>query len=363
MRILILSWRCLKNPDSGGSELYFHELSKRWAKNGHEIVWFSPQFSGGLREEYCDGIKIIRKGNRFSVYLHSFLKYVKNDFGNFDVIIDVENGIPFFSPLYIKKGEIFLHIQHIHKNVWVKEMPIHLAIIGKFLESVIMPLIYKKNKIITISNSSFEEIKNDKLSNNDVYIVNPGIEFYKFKKYKKNKKATVLFLNRIKKYKGIMHLLMAAKELKNQNIDFWIVGSGEYLDKAVDYAKREKLNNVIFFGKVDEERKKEIMQKSWILVNPSYKEGWGIVNIEANYFGIPVIGSNVSGIKDSVIDRRTGLLFEYGNHKELANKINFLVDNYKERKYMGKEAKIWAKKFDWDSKAMEYLKILEKFKN
>jgi len=356
MKIVILNWRCIKNPDMGGSEIYFYELAKRWVKNGNQVNWFSPMFKNSLKEEEIDGIKFIRGGRKYTGYIYSMFNYLKSS-KDFDIVIDVENGIPFFSPLYIKNKKVFLHIHHIHKDVWFKQMPLPIALIGYILETKFMPLVYKNKQIITLSKSSYDEIIKEKISKLEPKIINPGIEFYKHKKAQKSKNPTILFLNRIKKYKGIDTLLKATKELKNNNIIFWIAGDGDYLEKSKRYIKYNNLNNVILFGRISEEKKCELMQKAWIFVNPSYKEGWGIVNIEANYFGTPVIGSNVQGIKDSVIDGKTGLLFEYGNHKDLIKKINQLLNNRKELNNMSKNAKKWAKNFNWDKKAKEYLNI------
>ena len=362
MKILILSWRCIKNPAAGGSEIYFHELAKRWVKLGNEVVWFSPEFKGCKKEEFCDGVKIIRRGGRFTVYLRAFWSYITELDRDFDAIIDVENGIPFFSPIYIKKDSVFLHMHHVHKDVWFEQERFPLSWIGYFLEMKLMPWIYKKNKVITISNSSARDILTEQITNKKPRIVNPGVNFCKYKKFGKNKIPAVLFMNRIKKYKGVKILLDAARVMsaENKNIEFWICGSGDDLPEMKEYSHSNALKNVHFFGRVSEDKKVELMQRAWVFVNPSFKEGWGIVNVEANYFGTPVIGSNVSGIRDSVIDRKTGLLFKYGDSKDLAKKINLLIKDNKLRARMSSEALKWARKFDWDAKANEYINILSR---
>ena len=133
--------------------------------------------------------------------------------------------------------------------------------------------------------------------------------------------------------------------------------------KFNDFIKENKLGNVKYLGKISENKKTELMQKSWAFLNPSSKEGWGIVNIEANYFGTPVIGSDIGGIKDSVIDGKTGLLFEYGDYNGLADKIEYLIKNKKKLNEMGKNAEKWAMNFSWDIKAKEYLRVLEEIAN
>lgn len=367
MNILLLNWRTPGDPEYGGSELYWEEMGSRWTKQGHNIFWIGRRYEGCKNTEIIKGMEIIRLGNKLTLYLLTPFTYFKLS-KKVDIIIDCENGIPFFSPLWSTKPK-FLHIHHIHGfkevNIWKIESEGKgikmwlLGIIGQFLEMKLMPLIYRKTPIITLSESSKSEISEAKLGK-VIGVVNPGITFYNYKKYQKEKIPTILFLNRIKKYKGIKVLLDAIFRLEIPlSYNFWIVGEGDDLTEMTEYAKKLGLQNTTFFGKVSEEKKQELIQKAWIFVNPSFKEGWSIVNIEANYFGLPVIGSNVSGIKDSVIDGKTGLLFEYGNYKELAEKIEYLIENKKIREKMSKEARKWAKNFSWELSSNKYLKIIE----
>ena len=363
MKIGIFIWRDIKNPQSGGSEIYFHEMAKRWVKKGHEVIWFSPMFKGAKKEEVIDGIKFLRQGNTVTVYFQSALKYLEKYKNKLDVIVDVENGFPFFSP-YFSKDKKLLHIHHVHKDVWKREKSFPISSIGLFLETKLMPLAYKKVPVVTLANSSIEEIKNELSLKQKPFIVNPGVEFYKAKKFAKTKNPTILFMNRIKKYKGIQVLLDSIKELRKDksisNLKVLIAGSGEALEEMKSYAKKHKIKEVEFLGRVSEEKKAELMQKAWVFINPSFKEGWSIVNMEANYFSTLVIGSDVTGIRDSIKNNETGLLFKNQDSKDLAEKIKFIIKNKRERDRMSKKAKAWSKKFSWDKKADEYLEVLKK---
>ncbi len=366
MNILIFIWRDIKHPEAGGSEIYFHELSKQWVKTGNKVMWISGGWRGCKKEEVIDGITIKRYGGELSLYLCSPFAYF-NLKEKPDIIIDVENGIPFFTPLYSQIKKI-RHKHHVTRNVWkeeAKEANIKeklLGSVGYFIESKITPFIYKNIKVVTLSKSAREDItKIEKVK--VIGEVNPGIEFYKFKKFGKSKNPSLLFLNRIKKYKGVDILLDAAKELKIKGLEIWIAGSGDYLEKVKERVAKEKITGVKVLGRVSENKKRKLMQEAWIFINPSFKEGWGIVNIEANYLGTPVIGSRITGIIDSVVDGKTGLLFEYGNHKELAKKISYLLSNKKELKRMSKESKKWARNFSYEKKADEYLRILQNIRD
>lgn len=349
MKILVINWRDIKHPQSGGSEIYFHEMAKRWAKAGHSVSWIAGGWKGCIKNEFIDGIKIIRTGGAFSVYLLAPFAYwaLKE---KPDIIIDVENGIPFFTPLFSGKRKL-LHIHHLHTKVWFKELPLPMALVGWTLEKLIST-IYRQVNIMTISKSSKKDIEYEIM--NVKKIVNPAIDKPKYRKFSKDKFPAVLFLNRIKKYKGIKTFIDSACCMPHYN--FWVAGDGDYLKEMRQYAYG--FRNIRFFGKISNSKKAELMQRAWIFVNPSFKEGWGIVNIEANYFGTPVIGSNVGGIRDSVINGKTGLLFEYGNSKDLAEKIEILIKNDELRKKMGENSKRWASEFSWDKSASQYLEAL-----
>jgi glycosyltransferase involved in cell wall biosynthesis len=370
MKILILSWRDINNPKAGGSEIYFHEMAKRWVKWGNEVTWICAGWKGCKKKEYIDCVEIRRVGNEMTLYsIAPFVYFLLKK--KPDIIIDNENGIPFFSPIYSFR-KILLHIHHVHKDVWKKEVMIQglkgkiIGSIGYILENKIMPFVYRKNKVITLSKSSANEILSEKLTKDKPLIVNPGINFEEYELYPKEKRPTILFLNRIKKYKGLDVFLEAVLKIKEtglKNFEVWVAGSGDDLDRNKKYAQENKLKEVKFFGRISEKKKKELMQKAWIFVNPSFKEGWGIVNIEANYYGTCVVGSDVSGIRDSIIDKKTGLLFPYGDSKILSERLLKLIRNKAMLRSISYNAKKWSKNFDWDKKSEEYFSILEKSVN
>ena len=364
MKLLILNWRDIMNPLSGGSEIYFHEIAKRWVKKGHEVTLICGGWKDCSKKECIDGIDIIRCGTGYSLYALAPLKYLSLK-KKFDVIIDVENGIPFFTPLFSRTKK-FLHIHHVHKDVWFKELGENgivgklTALVGYTLENYVMPLVYRKTKVITLSLSSHTEIEKE-LGLDAIGIVEPAYNVLDNNaKVKKTTFPSILFLNRVKKYKGADTLVLAFNELqknpKLKDAKLFIAGSGDYLPEVKKLADNNP--NIVFLGRVSEEKKYELMKSSWVFVNPSFKEGWGIVNIEANHFGLPVVGSDVCGIRDSILDGNTGLLFKQGDYKDLSETIEAILVNKELRQYLSKNAKDWAQSFSWNRTAKEYMDIL-----
>jgi len=100
LNILALNWRCLRNPDAGGAEVNIFRQRAIGSSRGtrlHFSALIRPPVAP-QRNEVVDGICGAADGNRFTVYLLALLYYWRR-VGVFDCIVDVSNGIPFFSPL------------------------------------------------------------------------------------------------------------------------------------------------------------------------------------------------------------------------------------------------------------------------
>ena len=96
-----------------------------------------------------------------------------------------------------------------------------------------------------------------------------------------------------------------------------------------------------------------------VAVNCSAKEGWGLTVIEANACGVPVVASDVPGLRDSVVDEKTGLLYEYGNIEQLAQKIALILRDENLRNRMRMDALEWGRSFNWEESAKKMIGFLE----
>src|SRR5258708_26055872 len=139
MRVLIFNWRDPKHTWAGGGEIYIFEQAKRWVKMGHEITVFCgedveknlPSF------EMVDGIRIYRKGGRYTLYLWAVWFYLTKLRKNIDVVIDVENVIPFFIPLFCRVPKI-CYVYHVHGKQFFYELPMPFNRIGYLIEKFIL---------------------------------------------------------------------------------------------------------------------------------------------------------------------------------------------------------------------------------
>lgn len=359
-RILIFNWRDTRHAYSGGAEVYIHEMAKRWVKSGNKVVLFCGNDSKAPRYEVIDGIEIIRRGGFYFVYVWAFLYYIVRFRGHFDVIIDCENGIPFFTPLYSRE-KIFLLIHHVHQEVFRKSLKPPFSWIASYLEMHIMPYVYRNVEIITVSNSSKKDIQEYGISKREPIVIHNGVDLENFKPAEKNGNPLILYLGRLKFYKSVHVFVQAAQQVleKVPTAEFVIAGFGEEEWPLRRLAKKLNIEKHIkFVGKVSEAEKIKLYQKAWVFVNPSFMEGWGITSIEANACGTPVVASNVPGLRDAVLNPSSGFLVPYGQVDAFAEKITLLITDTETRKTMSKKSIDWASKFDWQKSADEGLKII-----
>lgn len=370
MNILILNWRDIKNPKSGGAEVLTHEMAKRWVKMGHQATLFTSIFSGALPLEIIDNVRIVRKGHpdaRFlfsSVHFSAFFYYIQNS-KKFDVVLDEIHGIPFFTPWYVRVKKIVL-ICEVAGSLWQKMFGPIFGTIGKIIEQFYLDYVYKDTAYLTISNSTKDELIKEGVNRKLITVLPMGLTVPKKteKKWKKEYDPTLIFVGRLSKSKGIEDAIFALREVSKiyKSVKFWVVGSGEtdYLNFLKKMAKKQKVDNrITFFGFVSEEKKFELMGRAHILVAPSMKEGWGLTVPEAGSVLTPAVGYNVEGLREVILDGKTGYLTFRNNPKGLAERIVSMLENKSTYENFSRAAKKLSLSYNWENTAKAALRILK----
>lgn len=363
LKILIFNWRDTKHVYGGGAEVYVQELAKRWALEGNKVTIFAGNDGKNSSHEMIDGIEIYRHGGTYTVYFFAFIYYMFKFANKYDVVIDSENGIPFFTPLYVRKPVILL-VHHVHQEIFRIFLHFPFNNIAAFLEGKLMPLLYQNKMLVTVSESSRREIiKLGFAKPENIGIISNGIADSARVLSRKTEHPSFIYVGRLKEYKNIDVAIKAfARVLINYpEAKFSIVGSGESYPKLVNLAKRLHIDNAVrFYGKVSEQEKIRLFGESWVAIQPSRIEGWGITVIEANAAGTPVIGSHVNGLQDSIIDNKTGLLVEAGNVDKFSHAMKLLIQDQDLREHLSQEAFRWAGNFSWDKSANEFYSLIGK---
>jgi glycosyltransferase involved in cell wall biosynthesis len=366
MKILWFTWKDRKHPQSGGAEVVNEELSKRLARDGHEVVFVVAGFPGGAAEETIDGFKIIRVGNRYSVYWWAYRHYKKHLQGWADVVIDEMNTMPFFASWYVKEPCVMFAHQ-LCREVWFHQSPFPMSVIGYLFEPVYVRLL-NKNSVITISESTKQDLLRFGFKDAAVRIISQGIEIdpaESLEHIQKYDKPTMLSLGAFREMKRTKHQI-AAFEIAKKNVPdlrMKLAGnsSGNYgIETLRMIEKSPYREDIEYLGRVSREQKVELMQKSHCITVTSVKEGWGLIVTEANSQGTPAVGYDVDGLRDSIRNNETGLLSISNTPESLAIAIETLLQHPDRYDIMRQKAWMWSKEITFEKSYRDFLDILRK---
>ncbi len=365
MNILILNWQDIRNPLGGGAEVHLHEIFSRIAAQGHTVTLFCSSFPGSPAEELIDGIRVIREGGRYLFNFRVIYRYLTRfRKENFDIVIDDMNKIPFFTPLYVRKPLVVL-IHHLFDKSIFSETLFPMALYVYLMEKLAMRVCARSRvPMFVVSGSTRDEVMDKGIMPDHISIVPNCVDHRRYRTLGVGRASypVIGYFGRLKKYKSVEHLLeaMAAVRGKIPDAQLLVIGDGDHRPSLELRATELGIaGGVKFTGYVDEAEKVRLLNEVWFLVNTSAKEGWGLTVIEANACGTAVIASNVPGLRDAVRDRKTGLLYEYGNIGELSDDIILLLTDSDLRSRLGQEAQIWSQSFDWQNVADRTIAIME----
>lgn len=371
MNILCFSWRGPKHPDAGGAEISTIEHAKYWVKTGHKVTIFTSGFKDAEELEYIDGIRIIRRGSQFfSVHLAAFKWFVFDRKEQFDIVIDQFHGIPFFTPIFVKGRKLgFIH--ETTKEVWKLNqlrVPFNLltAIVGVFLEPFIFKLFYRNVPFMTVSESTARDLTEWGIPKKQITVIYNGLTVPRMQRvFKREKKKTLIFLGALSKDKGIESALKVFQIIDKTEKDrwqFWVVGRADpsYLNNLRLQTRKLRIDKKIhLWGFVSEAKKFQLLSRAHIAINPSIREGWGLVVIEAAYVGTPTVAFDVPGLRDSIINNKTGIICAQNTVEDLAEKILELIEDAKKYKRISRNAAVWGRRFSWEKSAKLSLTLIE----
>jgi glycosyltransferase involved in cell wall biosynthesis len=363
MKILLLNWQDIKNPDGGGAEVYLHQIFKRLAAQGHSITLLCSQFSGAPKEEEIDGIRIIRRGNRSLFNYVVPWEYAKLRREHFDIIIDDINKIPFYTPAYVREPLLGM-VMHLFDKSIFKEASFPAASYVYSAERLALS-VYNSTPLVAISESTRKELLSHGCKNENIFLVPCAVNHAAYRQIPdiSKEEPIVGYVGRIKKYKSVDHLLRAfaivLQEIPEARL--FIIGEGDGRPAFQKLALDLKIgDSTTFTGFMQLEEKVRLLNRMQVVVNTSAKEGWGLTVTEANACGAPAVASDVPGLRDAVKDGETGLLYEYGNIEQLAEKILLLLRDSNLRSRLTSGALDYARSLTWDSSAKIMLDVIER---
>jgi glycosyltransferase involved in cell wall biosynthesis len=363
-RVLIMNWRDVTHPQAGGAEAFMYQIARRWAAEGMEVGWLTQRHRGSRRTDVIDQIRFHRAGGRLTQYPLACVYYLARLRKRYDIIIDNENGIPFFSPFYSRLPKVLL-IHHVHLEIFRMRLPRGLRWFAMWLEGSLMPWLYRNDQIVTPSEDTrTDAIEQLGFTADAITVVNPGVVLPRPTSAERSPTPTILCMGRLTLQKSVDVLLRAIPKIREHVPDLHvdIVGQGPDRTRLERIAWSMGLTrHVRFHGYVPGQVRDELAASAWIAVCSSAFEGFGVVCMEASARGLPVVGSHVPGLRESIKHGETGLLFEYPNELGLAEAAVTLLADPELRSQMGEAGRAWADLHTWDRSAADFAAVMAPF--
>jgi glycosyltransferase involved in cell wall biosynthesis len=276
-----------------------------------------------------------------------------------DALVEIWNGMPFFSPLWYRGPRVvFLH--HVHAEMWGMVLPPTLARIGDAVERRIAPPFYRRSRIVTLSESSRQEIVDLLGFRADrVTVARPGIDPRYRPGGQRSRTPLVVAVGRlvpVKRFDVLMRALAAVKE-DQPELEAVIIGEG--YERPALGALRAELGATDWLrlpGRVEDDELLDWYRRSWVVASSSQREGWGMTLTEAAACGTPAVATNIAGHADAVLDGESGVLVD--DVDDLAGALGRVLGNDVLRSRLSRGALTRARWFTWDATAQRALEAL-----
>lgn len=350
-RVAILNWREPGQSVAGGAEVYAWNAAKALVTAGAYVDFYSSREPGQPKRSVVDGITIYRQGGFYDVYARTALKVWRRR-RHYDLVIDAENGVPFFAPLYLRSVPVVLLLHHVHQDQFGVHMgPLH-TFVARFIEGRLMPWAYSRHEAIAVSPSTRDSMRRRLGWRGPIDVIENGSPSPRpHRAQDPTAVLRVCALGRLVAHKRVDRVIEAVCQLHARGVPVHldVVGRGydeEILNDLVRARGAEEL--VTMHGFLDEERKIEVLQSADVHVCWSDGEGWGQVVLEAAAVGVPTIGRRVTGLQDAIVDGVTGwLVDDIDGLADALQAVRSRLADPQQRAELAAECRMRAYDFSW----------------
>lgn len=339
--------------------MFVESVGRELARRGHSVTLLCASHPGAASREQIDGVRLRRLGGRLTVYLWG-LAWLLRHRRDVDVVVDVINGLPFASPLVRRHGVVAL-VHHVHAEQWRIIYPGPAGHVGWFVESRIVPRLYRGRPFITVSDASARDLTRIGVDAGSITVVRNGLDAVPPEPWRdKSPTPRLVVLARLVPHKQIEHAFEVVRrlgvELPGLHLD--VVGDGWWRDALVTAAGDLGVTDrVTFHGHVDEQRRDEVIGRAWVMLMPSVKEGWCLAITESGAQGTPSVAySHAGGVTESVHDGVTGRLV--ADLDEMVEAVRALLLDPVIRVAMGVAAHDMSRTLTWTSCAEKAERVL-----
>ncbi len=334
MRVLFLVSRDWTNPQATGGDAHTCDYARYLAGRGHSVTLIASRYRGSSGQETLEGVQILRPGRLFFLAFHTLLYYLGKR-GQFDVVFEegmASVRIPFLAPLYVHGPLVSIWYQ-INRRIFFEQYTRLVAYCLGFVERLVLGL-HHQCLIVTPT----EDRRSDFVALGwppDQVIVLPPMMLDSRPPLLAvpSREKVVAWVGKIRRYKCAHHVVQAFPEVLRLVPDAQLVIAGRR--DADDYeAELLKLGKRLGLGthfqlctNISDLEKWQLLARSRALAVTSPLEGFGIVIVEANQCGTPVVVTD--GVPtDTGVDGLNAVRVPFGDRKALAQAlIRLLCDD------------------------------------
>lgn len=362
--VVVLIWRDPWHPEGGGSELYVQQVSDRMRDAGRQVTWLTARYPGAAGDEVVDGIRYIRRGGHLTIYLWTAWLLLSGRLarmtGGIDAVLEVQNGMPFLAS-WLTRRRVVVLVHHVHREQWSVVGPV-LAKVGWFLESRVAIRANRGHRYLAVSDVTRRELTELGARAADIALARNGLPpVPEYTPGRRRDEPTVAVLSRLVPHKQIDHVIRALPALAEEfpGIRLRVMGDGWWAPELHRLTEELDLTDrVTFLGHVTDRQKFEELNRAWVHVLPSVKEGWGLSIVEAGRAGTPSVAyASAGGVAEAILDGVTGLLAL--DEADLTVRIGQLLRDPLLREELGNKAFIRAGEFTWDAAAATAMAVLD----
>jgi len=359
LRILFLSWRDHAHPEAGGAEVFLDRVTTWLAEQGHSVVVLTARYPGSLAVEDLDGRRFIRRGGRFSVYGRAAARAAVQA-QSADVVVDVQNGVPFWSPVVTRTPVVNL-VHHIHREQWGEVFDPLRAKFGWALESKVAPLVYRGARYVAVSGATRDDLIALGIAPDRIEVVLSGLDRPETDiEFDPAAPPRLVVLGRLVPHKRVEVALRTLATLQGEfpGLTLEVLGQGYWLPQLRDEAERLGVDKQVrFAGFVSEQEKADVLASAAVNLLPSVKEGWGLAVVEASALGTPTVAfREAGGVAESVQHGRTGWLAD--DEDDFVQRVRQLLADPGERAAMSAAARQYAAQFTWPATSAHLEQVL-----
>jgi len=355
----MLAWRDLDDDEAGGSEVHAHNIASIWAQSGLAVTMRTSFAEGQPTSRVRDGYTVSRKAGRYTVFPRSALSEITGRLGPCDGLIEIWNGMPFFSPLWWR-GPRAIWLHHVHGPMWGMTLPGPVARLGVALEERIAPRFYRHEPIVTLSPSSRDELVDDLGFDADrVTVIPPGVDPYFTPGGQKSPTPLAVAVGRLVPVKDFPRLVRVVAKVQERVPELRLVIVGEGYERDVILGEIRRLGAegwIELAGRVTHAELRDLYRSAWIAVSASVREGWGMTLTEAAACGTPSVATDIAGHADAVAVGRSGLLAS--TDPDLADTMVKVLTDEELRRRLSEGALARAAELTWEQTAIHNFEVL-----